>query len=58
MDEKYTQKLDSLAKELVTPQRYSEVNLVAELAIVKTFYPDIPQAAIYYFPDRSGDSVA
>jgi hypothetical protein len=45
--------LKQLAEMLVTEERFSEVQRVAELATVSTLYPELPQAAIYYL--ESGD---
>lgn len=55
MTEKYKQQLTELAEALVTADRFQEVQRVAELATVTALFPDLPQAAIHYFPERPGD---
>lgn len=51
MTEEYKQQLDNLAEMLVTPERFQEVQPVAELATVHTLYPDLPQVTAMYAPD-------
>lgn len=48
MSEKYYQQLNNLSSELVTPERFSKVLEVAELATVMSLFPDLPETHRMY----------
>ena len=53
----YLPKIEALPNLLIQPERYKEVQPIAEIATVHTLYPDLPEVYRIY-PEQSGEQGA